>query len=215
MRNLAGPSYWCRRLYATALESIALYGSPVWAEATAKNRKIERKIAAAQKIIAIRTIRGYRTIGADAAMVMACRPPIPVAAAARSSVMTQIISGHGSFPAFLAKIGKRESPKCTYCEAERDDADHTLATCPRWETERRDLKAVIGENLSLPVVVSTMVSREEAWEAVRIFSERVMLKKEQDERRENRESGPFPRTSARTRGLTEERRENGRRQACG
>ncbi|KAL0279316.1 UNVERIFIED_CONTAM: hypothetical protein PYX00_000907 [Menopon gallinae] len=61
MRNLAGPSYWCRRLYATAL------GSPVWAEATAKNRKIERKIAAAQKIIAIRTIRGYRTIGADAA----------------------------------------------------------------------------------------------------------------------------------------------------
>ncbi|KAL0270242.1 UNVERIFIED_CONTAM: hypothetical protein PYX00_007714 [Menopon gallinae] len=81
MRNLAGPSYWCRRLYATALESIA-----VWAGATVKNRKIQRKIAAAQKIIAIRTIRGYRTIGADAVMVMACRPPIPVAAAARSSV---------------------------------------------------------------------------------------------------------------------------------
>ncbi|KAL0270289.1 UNVERIFIED_CONTAM: hypothetical protein PYX00_007750 [Menopon gallinae] len=86
MRNLAGPSYRCRRLYATALESIALYGSPVWAGATAKNRKIQRKIAAAQKIIAIGTICGYRIIGADAVMLMACRPPIPAAAAARSSV---------------------------------------------------------------------------------------------------------------------------------
>ncbi|KAL0267153.1 UNVERIFIED_CONTAM: hypothetical protein PYX00_009502 [Menopon gallinae] len=48
-----------------------------------EHRKIERKIAAAQKIIANRTIRGYRTIGADAAMAMACRPPIPAAAVIR------------------------------------------------------------------------------------------------------------------------------------
>jgi hypothetical protein len=50
--------------------------------------------------------------------------------------ITQALTGHGCFAAFLNKIGKENSPKCWYCDAEVDDAGHILFRCERWDYER-------------------------------------------------------------------------------
>jgi hypothetical protein len=50
--------------------------------------------------------------------------------------MTQCLTGHGCFMAYVKRIGKRQSATCMYC-ADEDDAEHTLFVCPRWHDERR------------------------------------------------------------------------------
>ena len=77
-RNLArilprvgGASEGKRRLLASVAESTAMYASPIWAEMalrTAKNRKLLR---AAQRIMAIRVCRSYRTVSTDALLIIA------------------------------------------------------------------------------------------------------------------------------------------------
>lgn len=58
--------------------------------------------------------------------------------------MTQIITGHGCFNAYLHRIGKENSRACTYCVAGIDDAQHTLEHCEEWKEEREQLRRVLG-----------------------------------------------------------------------
>ncbi|KAJ3634682.1 hypothetical protein MTP99_007628 [Tenebrio molitor] len=50
--------------------------------------------------------------------------------------MTQMLSGHGCFVAYLHRIGRSETAECWFCGGERDDAEHTLIACERWKSER-------------------------------------------------------------------------------
>ncbi|KAL0901152.1 hypothetical protein ABMA27_006464 [Loxostege sticticalis] len=96
--------------------------------------------------------------------------------------LTQVLTDHGCFWAFLCLIGREESPRCHHCDAEEDTAQHTLATCPAWARERDVLIAVVGRDLSLGAVVTRMVGSEEAWQAMRSFCETVISQKEAVER---------------------------------
>lgn len=71
--NVGGPSITCRRLYATVVKSMALYGAPVWVEAL--NADIRSLLRNPQRTMAIRAIRAYRTVSATAALVLAGTPP--------------------------------------------------------------------------------------------------------------------------------------------
>ena len=66
--NLSGPNASCRRLYAGVVRSMALYGAPVWA-LSIRTRPI--KLVACQRVMAIRMIRGYRTIAGESANLLA------------------------------------------------------------------------------------------------------------------------------------------------
>ena len=68
--NLGGPNASCRRLYAGVVRSMALYGAPVWAHSLRRHY-----LNAPQKVLAIRLIRGYRTISGEAASLLAGLPP--------------------------------------------------------------------------------------------------------------------------------------------
>lgn len=59
-----------RRLLATVADSIVLYGAPVWEKAmkTARNR---RRLRSAQRPLALRICRAYRTVSTEAALVLA------------------------------------------------------------------------------------------------------------------------------------------------
>lgn len=71
--NLGGPNVVCRRLYTGVVRSMALYGAPVWAESlSAQNKALLRR---PQRVMAVRVIRGYRTISAEAACALAGTPP--------------------------------------------------------------------------------------------------------------------------------------------
>lgn len=102
--------------------------------------------------------------------------------------MTQILTGHGCFGQYLCRIGRECTTACHHCRNERDTAQHTLANCPAWDTLRRALTDVIGEDLSLPTVIRKVVGSEEAWSAFSSFCEAVMLQKEEAERIRRREA---------------------------
>ncbi|KAJ0183012.1 hypothetical protein K1T71_000988 [Dendrolimus kikuchii] len=71
--NVGGPGAPCRKLYEGVVRSMALYGAPIWAESlTAKNAALLRR---PQRVLAVRAIRGYRTISFEAASLLAGSPP--------------------------------------------------------------------------------------------------------------------------------------------
>ena len=72
--NLGGPNAFYRRLYAGIVRSIALYGAPVWVGATTTKR-LTHRLARGQRVMAIRMIRGYRTVSGEAANILAGLPP--------------------------------------------------------------------------------------------------------------------------------------------
>lgn len=73
MPNVGGPTYW--RLLCGVMESIILYGSPIWAE-TMKMAKYRNTLIAFQRKCAVRIISAYRTVSAVAAQVVAGVVPI-------------------------------------------------------------------------------------------------------------------------------------------
>lgn len=71
--NVGGPNSLCRRLYSGIIRSMALYGAPIWVNAlTAQNKALLRR---PQRAIAVRAIRGYRTVSWTAATLLAADPP--------------------------------------------------------------------------------------------------------------------------------------------
>ena len=66
-----GPGECRRRVYASVVMSVVLYGSPVWTQAVAKDRTIRRDAARLQKQLALRIIRDYRTISYEASLIFA------------------------------------------------------------------------------------------------------------------------------------------------
>ncbi|KAI4476276.1 hypothetical protein M0804_013730 [Polistes exclamans] len=57
---------------------------------------------------------------------------------------TQLMAGHGCFPAYLHGIRRTDSPRCFHCGADRDDAEHTLIECPAWTNARDSLVRELG-----------------------------------------------------------------------
>lgn len=267
--NLGGPSTSARRLYTGVVRSMALYGAPVWVDALdAHNKTLLRR---PQRVMAIRAIRGYRTVSYEAACVMAGTPPWDLEAEVLASVysrsadarrrgaiampeevlrwrrqaqgvtmqrwrrrleqpsaghwtiqairpvlkqwvsrkegtvtfrLAQVLSGHGCFGKYLCDIAGREpSTVCHHCGAADDTPKHTLEECPEWTQQRGALRSVVGNDLSLPAVVRSMVGAVGSWEAVASFCEQVMSQKEAAERA--REDN--------TLSLTMRRRRTGRR----
>ncbi|XP_011860277.1 PREDICTED: uncharacterized protein LOC105557607 [Vollenhovia emeryi] len=101
--------------------------------------------------------------------------------------ITQLLTGHGCFGTFLRRIGKAHTAVCPHCGTEDggsiDSAEHTIAECPAWQDERDELTAVIGMDLTLTGIVDRMVHSRENWAAFSLFAERVMVAKEEAERR--------------------------------
>ncbi|XP_076764842.1 uncharacterized protein LOC143431790 [Xylocopa sonorina] len=65
---------------------------------------------------------------------------------------TQVFTGHGCFGQYLRRIGRVVMGICHQYDGSGDTAEHTLEWYPAWEMLRRDLRAVIGHDLSLPSV---------------------------------------------------------------
>lgn len=248
--NLGGPKVGSRLLYLGVVRSMALYGAPIWADAL--DAKTVALLRRPQRAMAIRVIRGYRTISCEAACLLAGSPPWDLEAEihanmyawrtelrhrgqgptprevevwkfhARRSMLeewkeqtaqpraghwtveavrpvledwldrahgsltfrlVQVLSGHGCFGKYLCRIAGREpTTVCHHCSCDEDTAQHTLEECLAWASERRDLVAVVGNDLSLPALINSMLGCERSWEAAVSFCEQVMFQKETAER---------------------------------
>ena len=75
MPRVGGPSGGARRLLASVAEAVALYASPVWADAAFDTAAAAAKLRAAQRSVALRVARAYRTVSTPALLVLAKSPP--------------------------------------------------------------------------------------------------------------------------------------------
>ncbi|CAF4894566.1 unnamed protein product [Pieris macdunnoughi] len=96
--------------------------------------------------------------------------------------LVQVISGHGCFGKYLHRIRREPTSACHHCQELVDDAAHTLAACPAWAEERRNLVAAFGTDLSLSTIIKKAVADLEKWTVLSTYCGVVMLCKEQAER---------------------------------
>lgn len=78
--------------------------------------------------------------------------------------LTQFLTGHGCFSAYLYGKGRRESGDCIYC-GEDDTASHTILSCVRWEEYRRVCRCVVGV-LEEATIVEKMLLGQKEWTAI-------------------------------------------------
>lgn len=269
--NLGGVDGSCRRLYMAVVRSMALYGAPIWARSL--DRRETALLHRAQRVMALRVCRGYRTISHEVACVLAGSIPWDLEAEVLSEVfwrrvrareqdlrpapqevvrwrtdarvraleswkqklvepaqrgsgaqrllesirpvlekwvqrghgaltfrLTQVLSGHGCFGRYLYHVVRKETtPVCHQCGFTEETAQHVLEVCPGADGPRQSLVAVLGADLSLPVILSRMVDDEGSWEAMVSFCETTVSQREAEER--EREANPLshPLRRARTR----------------
>jgi len=74
--NLWGPDGRVRRMYMATVNSVALYGAPVWAADLAARRHAKDVLRRVQRGMAVRVVRAYRTVSHTAATVLAGWPPL-------------------------------------------------------------------------------------------------------------------------------------------
>ncbi|KAJ8956913.1 hypothetical protein NQ318_014331 [Aromia moschata] len=100
--------------------------------------------------------------------------------------LTQMLSGHGCFAAYLHKFALIESDICWYCQ-ERDDTAHTFLHCIRWTRERTIVETAIGETLSTENITNTMIDSKEGWDVIAQMAKGIISKKEEEERTRKRQ----------------------------
>lgn len=124
--------------------------------------------------------------------------------------LTQVLTGHGCFGAYLKRIGKRTTEECHHCGDAVDDVEHTLFRCAAWTQQRTRLKEALGgdndNEVSAEQMVSSMLQAKEKWLAWTAFATSVMRAKEEDDRSRRRAS-QAPQPSARTTAAYERRQE--------
>lgn len=86
MPNLRGPGKRKRQLYSKMVQSVILYGAPIWCDALGRSRGAQRSLRRVQRVLAIRVISAYRTTSCDAASLLARIPPLHVIAMCRKRV---------------------------------------------------------------------------------------------------------------------------------
>ena len=101
--------------------------------------------------------------------------------------LTQFLSGHGCFRAYVFRIGKAENARCTYCE-EVDTAEHTVLACARWNDARRGAALQVGEVLTVESIVGLMIASARNWKTISEMIGTILSRKEAEIREQQREA---------------------------
>lgn len=86
-------------------------------------------------------------------------------------VLTQVLSGHGSFGEYTRRIGKT-SEECRYCGV-RDTTEHAIYSCPRWERERIATENSVGP-LTPETTIDILTKSPESWKAYEDYATKIM-----------------------------------------
>ncbi|CAB0042278.1 unnamed protein product, partial [Trichogramma brassicae] len=95
MPNIGGPRSSRRRLYASVVDSILLYGAPAWSEA-AKTHDYVRRAASIHRRACLRVICGFCSISHEASYVLASIPPLELLIDERSRLYHRRLENVGS-----------------------------------------------------------------------------------------------------------------------
>lgn len=88
--------------------------------------------------------------------------------------LTQFLTGHGYFRAYLHRMGKVANPWCRYCGGESDDVYHAFFVCERFADDRLGL---CDGAFTPDTVVRKMLQTEAGWESVARYIELVLRRR--------------------------------------
>jgi hypothetical protein len=74
-----------------------------------------------------------------------------------------ILTGHGIFNDYKIRIKKGSNNKCWECNEDPHDAEHALCKCPKWATQRVELKNKIGDTLTDKNFINEVLNSEDPW----------------------------------------------------
>ena len=97
--------------------------------------------------------------------------------------LTQALTGHGCFNAYLKRFNIRPSEACDFCNDPLEDAKHTLFVCQTWQTYRQEMNTETGIEVKPENMVSLMVESEENLRSIETFVVKTMRDKILESRR--------------------------------
>nr|XP_012215488.1 PREDICTED: uncharacterized protein LOC105667932 [Linepithema humile] len=119
--NLGGPGAKVRHLYTNTVRSVSFYGAPIWTNDLMANKRASALVQKADRRMAIRVARCYRTVLYVASTTLAGMPPFNLVAAVRAEVYRCAV-----------KIGRSGiSPETIPREVEKKKETETLIPNPR------------------------------------------------------------------------------------
>ena len=80
--------------------------------------------------------------------------------------LTQFLSGHGGYRAYLYRFGRDDSPYCPTCVMIPEDAEHVVFNCPRFAAHRAEAEIDAEARLTPENIVDHMLASETSWRAV-------------------------------------------------
>lgn len=86
--------------------------------------------------------------------------------------LTQFLTGHGCFRAYLFKYKHEDSPECPVCIGTVETAEHVFFECPRFN-EEINIISPSGYQLTPDNVVDFMLESEDGWNAVSVTVTRI------------------------------------------
>lgn len=95
--NINGPGEVARKLYAGVVHAIGMYGAPNWWKKVKGNKEGTKRIYAAQRRMALRITRAYRTTARKAVTLLAGIPPFEMLAEKQTRVFeaAEVLKGKG------------------------------------------------------------------------------------------------------------------------
>jgi hypothetical protein len=60
-----------------------------------------------------------------------------------SRAVLQLMTGHCNLGGYLHRIGKRDTPECSFCGEEDETVGHFLMRCRRWDRERNEISDLL------------------------------------------------------------------------
>lgn len=98
--------------------------------------------------------------------------------------LTQALTGHGCFMAYLERFKRSESAACLLCGHIPDDAQHAIFECQSTTNERSQLSEVLGDEMCVEGLVPAMLRNEQTWTAVSVYIRQIVDGKREAEQAE-------------------------------
>lgn len=84
---------------------------------------------------------------------------------------------------YTYRIGRRTNPRCDDCQDGDDSPRHTVFECRIWIQERESMNSRVRGTITEGNIIQKIMEKKENWKIIQECITRIMMKKEDDERR--------------------------------
>ena len=97
--------------------------------------------------------------------------------------ITQFLTGHGAFNAYLHRFKRRDTAECETCGKE-ETAEHVIFECTKWNKTRTEMQKEAKSKITPENIIQKMLENPTNWEKITNALVEIIRTKEESERRE-------------------------------